>query len=196
MVSLVAVAQALQHQDGIIHGWLFNVDRRKATLQSCVFLDVFVIFVQGGGTNALQLAARQGRFEHIGCVHGALRRTCSYNGVQLIDEQDNFTLSAFDFLQGGLQALFEFPAEAGAGDHGTQIERHNAPARQDLRYIVGSNLLRQPLDDGGLADAGLPNQHRVVLGAPGEDLDHAQDLRVTPDYRVQLALTCQLGQVT
>ena len=38
------------------------------------------------------------------------------------------------------------------------------------------DLLREPLDDGGLAHAGLADQHRVVLGAAGQDLDDALDL--------------------
>jgi hypothetical protein len=32
------------------------------------------------------------------------------------------------------------------------------------------------LDDGGLAHAGLADQHRVVLSAAGQDLDDALDL--------------------
>jgi hypothetical protein len=34
----------------------------------------------------------------------------------------------------------------------------------------------RPFDDGGLADAGLAEEHGVVLGAAAEDLDHALDL--------------------
>ena len=36
--------------------------------------------------------------------------------------------------------------------------------------------LRQALDDRGLADAGLAEQHGVVLRAAAEDLDDALDL--------------------
>ena len=39
------------------------------------------------------------------------------------------------------------------------------------------------------------DQHRVVLGAPGQDLDHPLDLGLAPDHRVELALAGQLGQV-
>ena len=68
-------------------------------------------------------------------------------------------------------------------------------AGEDLGHIVGGDLLRQAFDDGGLADAGLADQHRVVLGAAGEDLDQAQDLVIAPDDRVELAFAGQLGQV-
>src|SRR5207244_1076309 len=43
--------------------------------------------------------------------------------------------------------------------------------------------------------AGLAHQNRVVLGAAGEDLDHAADLVVAPDDRVELPLRGELGEV-
>ena len=57
------------------------------------------------------------------------------------------------------------------------------------------DALREPLDDRGLADAGLADQHRVVLRAAREDLDHAADLLVASDHRVELSLLGRLGQV-
>ena len=51
------------------------------------------------------------------------------------------------------------------------------------------------LGDGGLTDARLPDQGRVVLGAPGKNLHQAADFLVAPDDRVQLSLACQGGQV-
>ena len=53
----------------------------------------------------------------------------------------------------------------------------------------------EALGDRGLADAGLADQHRVVLGPPGEHLDHAADLLVAADHRVELALARGLGEV-
>jgi len=53
----------------------------------------------------------------------------------------------------------------------------------------------RPIDDRGLADAGLADQHRVVLRAAAEDLDDAADLLVAADDRVQLAVARALGEV-
>ena len=53
----------------------------------------------------------------------------------------------------------------------------------------------QALDDRGLADAGLADQHRVVLRAAREDLHHALDLGLAPDDGVELALGGELRQV-
>ncbi len=53
----------------------------------------------------------------------------------------------------------------------------------------------QPLDDGGLPDAGLADQDRVVLLPPAEDLDHPLDLRLAAEDRIELPLARQLRQV-
>ncbi len=62
-------------------------------------------------------------------------------------------------------------------------------------HVAAHDALGQPLDDGGLADARLADQHRVVLGAAREHLDDAADLVVAADDRVELALRGELGEV-
>ncbi len=57
------------------------------------------------------------------------------------------------------------------------------------------DALGDTLDDGGLADARLADEHRVVLGAPRQHLHHAADLLVAADDRVELALARQAGEV-
>ena len=59
---------------------------------------------------------------------------------------------------------------------------------QPLGHVAADDALRQPFDDRGLADAGLADQHRVVLGAARQHLDDAADLLVAADDRVELAL--------
>ena len=58
---------------------------------------------------------------------------------------------------------------------------------QALGHVAAHDALGEALDDGGLADAGLADEHRVVLGAPAQDLDDAADLLVAADDRVELA---------
>ncbi len=54
---------------------------------------------------------------------------------------------------------------------------------------------REPFDDRGLADAGLADEHRVVLRAARQHLDDAADLLVAADHRIELALARQLGEI-
>ena len=94
-----------------------------------------------------------------------------------------------------LQPLLEVAAVAGAGDHAGQLELDHPLAGQRLRHVVVHDALGEALHDRGLADAGLADQHRVVLGPAGQDLDGLLDLVVAADHRVDLALAGQRGQV-
>ena len=66
---------------------------------------------------------------------------------------------------------------------------------QALRHVAVDDALRQALDDRGLADAGLADQHRIVLGAARQHLDGAADLLVAADHRIDLAVARGLGEV-
>ncbi len=46
-----------------------------------------------------------------------------------------------------------------------------------------------------LADAGLADQHRIILGSTAENLDDAIDFAVAADEWVELAVHGGLGQV-
>ena len=97
------------------------------------------------------------------------------------------------FLQHRLEALFELAAILRAGDQRAHVERDDALVLQPLGHVAAHDALGQPFDDGGLADAGLADQHRVVLGAARQHLDDAADLLVAADHRVELALRGQLA---
>ena len=67
-------------------------------------------------------------------------------------------------------------------------------ARNDGHVALG-DALRQAFDDGGLADARLADQHRVVLGAAAEDLDDPLQFVIAPDQRVEGVVHGGLGEV-
>jgi hypothetical protein len=96
--------------------------------------------------------------------------------------------SLAELLEHGLQALLELAAVLGAGQQRGHVQRQHALALERLGHLAGHDALRQAFDDGGLAHAGLADQHRVVLGAALQHLDGAADLVVAADHRVELAL--------
>src|SRR5690606_32399276 len=195
VVRLVAVAQAVQHLDRLFDGRLINELLRDTAIQRGVLLDVLAILVQRGCADTVQLAASQRRLHHVAGVQRAGRSARPDDLVQLIDEQDDLALRTLDLFDGGLQTLLELATEAAAGDHAAEVEADDTLAHQDFGHIVRRDLLRQPLYDGRLADARLADQHGVVLCAAAEDLDHAQDLFVTADHRIEFAFARHLGQV-
>ena len=66
---------------------------------------------------------------------------------------------------------------------------------QRLGDVARDDPLREALDDRGLPDAGLADQHGVVLRAAGQHLDHAPDLVVAADHGVELAAAREVGEV-
>ena len=68
----------------LIHG-----DRLEATRQGSVLLDVLAVLVERRRADALDLATRQRRLEHVARVDRALGAARADKRVQLVDEQDD-----------------------------------------------------------------------------------------------------------
>src|SRR5690606_5991211 len=100
-----------------------------------------------------------------------------------------------DLLGDLLQALLEVTAVAGAGDERAEVEGVELLVLQRLGHVALDDRLGEALDDGGLADAGLTDQDRVVLGAAREDLHDPLGLLLTADDGVELAVAGRLGEV-
>ncbi len=194
VVLLVAVAQAPQDLDGLVDRGLVDADLLEAALQRGVALEVLAVLVERRRADRLQLAAGERRLEDRGGVDRALGGAGADEVVELVDEQDDVAALG-DLLHHLLQALLELAAVLRAGDQRGQVERVDLLVLQQLGHLGVGDPLREALDDGGLADAGLADQHGVVLRAPREDLHDPLDLRLAPDARVELAFGGELGQV-
>ena len=118
----------------------------------------------------------------------------THQRVQLVDEEHD-VLVLGDLVHDRLEPLLELAPVLGAGDDGRHVEREDPMVPQDIGALPAGDEQRQPFDDGRLAHARLPDQHRVVLLPAGQDLHDPLDLRGPPDGRVQLALGGELGEV-
>ena len=148
---------------------LVDEHRLEAPFQGGVLLDVLAVLVERGGADAVQLAAGQHRLEQVAGVHRAFGLAGADDGVQLVDEQDDLRpADSVHFLEHGLEPLLELAAVLGPGDQRAHVERDDALVLQPLGHVAADDALGQPFDDGRLADAGLADQHRVVLGAPAD----------------------------
>jgi hypothetical protein len=194
VVSFVTVAQPLQDEGRLLPAGLLDDDLLKTAFERAVLLDVLAVLIQRGRTDALDLAAREGRLEHVGGINGAFRAARSDQRVQLVNEQDDVAGPA-DLVHDRLDPLLELAAVLGAGHHHGQVQDHNAPIGENLGDFAADDLLGQTLNNGGLAHAGLTQQHRVVLLTPAQDLDHSLDLALPANDRVELAFPGHLGQV-
>ena len=100
-----------------------------------------------------------------------------------------------DLLEDGLEALLELAAVLGPGHHRAQVQRDQPLVLEALGDVAVDDAPGEALDDGGLAHAGLADEHRVVLGAPAQHLDDPADLLVAADDRVELAGAGRVGEV-
>ena len=195
VVGLVAIAQALEDAHGLFDAGLVNLHRLETTFKSRILFDVLAVLVAGGCADGLQLAARKHGLEHLRGVDRAFRGTRTDQGVDLVDEEDDVAAST-NFLEDLLEALFEVTAVARTSDKRTHIEAVDLLVLDGFGHIAGNDCLSEAFDNGGLTDAWLTNQNRVVLRAAREDLHDALHFSATANHRVKLVFAGSLGEVT
>ena len=192
---LVPLLQAAQDGNSVLHGGLIHLHRLEPAFQSGVFLDILAVLVQGGGTDAVQLAAGQHGLEQVAGIHGTVGLAGTHDGVQLINEEDDLALALLDLVQHALQAFLELAAVLGTGHQSAHVQAEHDAVLQVFGHVTAHDPLGKALGDGSLADAGLTDQAGVVLGLTGQDADHVADLLITADDRVQLLLAGQIHQI-
>ena len=115
--------------------------------------------------------------------------------MHLIDEGDDLAVSVLDLLEHRLQSLLELAAVLRTGDHRGEVEANEPLVLQAHGDVTFDDALGKPLDDGGLTDTRLADQHRVVLRATTQHPDHPADLLIAADHRIEFALAGPLGEV-
>ncbi len=113
--------------------------------------------------------------------------------MELVYEDD--IAAGFELVDYALHAFFKLTAIHRTSDYRTDIQLEHTFIQQQRGHIAFDDTLRQPLYDSGLANTGLANQSRVILGAPCQNLDHAFYFLASSDNRVELAFLCQGSQV-
>src|SRR6266567_2231347 len=191
----VAVLDAHDDLDGVGLVGRRDLDGLEAALEGAILLDRLAIFSGRGCADALDFAAAQRRLEDVGGVERALGGACTDEGMELVDEDDG-VLIFHQLFHDGFEALFKLAAVLGAGDDERKIQSEHALVGEEGRDFAVGDALGEAFDDGGLADAGFADKHRVVLGAAAEDLNDALELAVATDQRIELAVHGSLGQVT
>ena len=150
MVVLVAFLQSTQDTDGAEFIRLIHHHGLEPTLQSLVFLEVFLVFVQGSSSNASQFTTCQSRLQDIGSIHGSFTCTCSNQCVDLIDKQDHTSITLRHLVDDTLQTFLELSFIFCTGHQGTHIEREHLLILQVLGHITTYDTLGKTLHDGSL----------------------------------------------
>ena len=165
VVRFVLLLQAAQDRDRVLERGLAHVDRLEAAFEGRVLLHVLAVLAQGGGADAPQFTAGEGRLEQVAGARRPLGLARTDHGVEFVDEEDDAAFGGGDFAQHGLQALLELAAVFGAGQQRAHIERHDAGTAHGFGAVTADDALREPFDDRRLAHAGFADEHGVVLRA-------------------------------
>ncbi len=195
VVDLVFLFQPAQDRDRVLDRGRGDKHRLEAPRQRSILLDVLAVLVERGRANAVQLAARERRLEQVGGVHRAVGFAGANQCMHLIDEQDDAAGGGRHFVEHALQPLLEVAAIFRAGDQRAEVERQELLALERFGHVAVDDAQRQSFDDRRLADAGLADQDRVVLGAPRQNLHGAANFLVAPDDRIELARARGFGEV-
>jgi hypothetical protein len=195
VMDFVAVAQTAQDRNRVFDARLIDEYRLEAAFERRIFFDVLPILVERRRTDEMQFATREHGLEKVTRVHRAFGFSRTDDVVQFVDEEQHGTLGRENVFEHGLEALFEFAAKLRARDERAHVERDDALVFERLRNVAAHDALREPLDDRRLTDAGFADEHRVVFRAAREYLNHATDLVVAADHRVEFALLRSLREV-
>ena len=114
--------------------------------------------------------------------------------MQLIDKENDI-LHLANLIHHGLDPFFKLTAVLRARHHQGKVESDDALVAQDLGHVAATNLLGETFHDRGLADSCLTHQHRVILGAAAENLDHALNFSLATDDGIELAFARKLGEI-
>ena len=94
-----------------------------------------------------------------------------------------------------LEAVLELALDRCPRLQQPHVQHMDGHPLQRRRHIAFGNAQCQAFDHGGLADAGLTREDRVVLAAAHQDVDGLADFQVTPNHGIDLAIPGTLREV-
>ena len=194
VMILIFLFDVLQDLKCLIGCRRFDHDFLESAFERTILFNAFAVFVDRCGSDALQIAPGQSGFEHIGGIHRTWRRTCTDNGVYLIDEKHHLRM-LLQFEDNVADTLFKLATILRSSHDRRHVERNNAFATQRTRHFFLRNEQGQPFDDGTFSDAGLADEHRIVLFPAAQDLCDTFYLFFPADDGVQFPLFGRTGHI-
>ena len=175
MVSLVPCLYVPEYVKCLFCGGGVDLHFLEAAVESSVTFDAFPVFVCRGGTDALYPSSCERGFQDVGSIHAARCASGTYQGVYLVDEDDDVGVG-LELFYDALDTLFEIAAVFRAGYDGGEVEREDALREEDRRACASCYLLCQPFHDGAFAYAGFADEDGVVLLPPAKNFCDARHL--------------------
>ena len=186
VMRLVPAAEAGENPHRLLDRRLFDRDLLQPPRERAVLLDLLELLERRRADDA-QVARGENRLDQRREIHRAAGdRAGADRGMDFVDEEDRLRPGG-ERLDHRLEALLEIAAEARAGEQRAGVEREDFRLLQRPLHIVGEQPRGEAFGHGGLADAGLADEHRIVLAAPAQDFDRALQLVGAADQRIEQA---------
>ena len=196
MMYFITLLQATKNGNSILYRWFTNHNRLETTLQGSILFNVLAVLIQSSSTNAAQLTTSHHWLQQIAGIHSTVGSTSTYHSVYLINKQQNLSIRFYYLVENGFQSFLKLTPILGTSHQSTHIQGEQGLVLQGLRHIASHNSPSQSLYNSGFTNTWLTNQHRVVLGTAGQNLNGSSNFIITANNWIQLALTSHLGQIT
>src|SRR5579859_6033179 len=195
MVYFIALSQAAKNTDCVLDCWLTDQYLLEAAFESGVLLNVLAVFVERGSPDAAQLTSRQHGLEDITCIHGSVGRAGPHDGMYLVDKEYDSSFGPLHLLENRFETLLKLTAVLRACNEGAHVEGVDSAITQALGHISSHDALGETFDDRSLPNTRFPDENRVILGPAGKNLHRAANLVIATNYRIQLALKCEICEI-
>ena len=124
---------------------------------------MFLVILERGITDAVELPTGERTLQHAGGVEAAFDIAGTDDGVELVDEKNDAPMRREDFFLDGFKPFFELAAKPGARHDFAQLKKQDALIGKRVGNFGIHDALGESFDDARLAAAGLADEHRVVF---------------------------------
>ena len=114
--------------------------------------------------------------------------------MELVNEQDYIRILRH-LVDDGFQPLLEISSILRSCHDRTHVQRNESLVGKHRRDVSCNYLDSNAFHYGGFADSRVADQHRVVLSAASQNLDHALNFGFSSNERIELPFACSLGYV-
>src|SRR5690606_9082413 len=157
MVCFVTLFQSAQDGYRILRVWFFHHHLLEPASERLVFLEVFLVFVERGGADGARLATRAGRVAGSPGIRGVFATARTDEGVDLIDEQDDFAITLCFLFYHRLEPFFKLTLVLCSGDQCPHVEGEDRFPFEVFRHVAFYDAVSDAFGNRGLAHAWLAN---------------------------------------
>ena len=136
VMIFITLLQSAQNADAAQYVGFVHHYRLETAFKRLVLLEIFLILVKSGGTDASQFSSGQCWLQNIRSVHCALAFTCAYKGVNFVNEENDAAFAFSHFVYHAFQSLLKFSFVLCAGNERTHVQTEKLLVAQIFWHVA------------------------------------------------------------